>query len=548
MKKNSFIEGTIIATLAIVITKILGMIYVIPFCAIIGAQGKALYGYAYNIYSLFLEISTAGVPNAVSKIVNEFNTLNRQEAKIRTYKLGKRILCVIAVITFIALFLLAPLIGKIIIADMSGGNTPEDVAFVIRCVSFAILVFPFLSVSRGFFQGHNIIYVSSFSQVIEQLARVTVIIGGSYIALNCLHLSLTHAVGVAVFGAFVGGAFALLYVYRKLFKYKTELYLDKDFKEKDAITNKEIIKKIIKYAIPVIVISIAFTIYNNVDMLFLLRTMEHLGFATADVEFIATGISTWAVKICIIITSVGLGLSSSLIPAMVEAYTLKNYKDVNRKFNKAMEIIIFISVPMCVGISMLSAPIWRIFYAYDNYKLGASILSVCIFAPLFTNLFTVANYTLQSVNKFKMVYIAAITGIALNIILDVPCMLLLNMFNVPAYYGVTLATVIGLSTTVIIAMFFLRKEYDFKYQEIFRVMKKSIIPLVIMIMGVLILKNILNVNYGSRLSCIIYVAIISIVGAVIYFFIAYKLKLIDEVLGKEFISKIKSRFKIKKRS
>ena len=35
MKKNGFIEGTIVATLGILIVKIIGVIYVIPFNAII---------------------------------------------------------------------------------------------------------------------------------------------------------------------------------------------------------------------------------------------------------------------------------------------------------------------------------------------------------------------------------------------------------------------------------------------------------------------------------------------------------------------------------
>ena len=69
MRKSSFIEGTLIATLAIVFTKVLGIIYVIPFYAIVGTLGSALYAYAYNIYVMFLDISTAGIPNAISKIV-----------------------------------------------------------------------------------------------------------------------------------------------------------------------------------------------------------------------------------------------------------------------------------------------------------------------------------------------------------------------------------------------------------------------------------------------------------------------------------------------
>ena len=98
MKKNSFIEGTLIATFSIFLVKILGMVYVIPFYAIVGSQGAALYAYAYNIYGLFLEISTAGIPNAVGKLINELNTLNKQEAKVRTFKLGKKVLSFLGII------------------------------------------------------------------------------------------------------------------------------------------------------------------------------------------------------------------------------------------------------------------------------------------------------------------------------------------------------------------------------------------------------------------------------------------------------------------
>ena len=71
MKKSNLLEGTIIATAAIIITKILGMLYVIPFYAVVGVRGSALYAYAYNIYVIFLDISTAGIPSAMAKITKE---------------------------------------------------------------------------------------------------------------------------------------------------------------------------------------------------------------------------------------------------------------------------------------------------------------------------------------------------------------------------------------------------------------------------------------------------------------------------------------------
>ena len=540
MKKNSFIEGTIIATLCIVIVKVLGMVYVIPFYAIVESAGAALYAYAYNIYGLFLEVATAGIPNAVSKIINEYNTLDKQEAKIRTFKIGKRLLSVIAIIAFLILFIFAPQIAGLIIGDITGGNTIEDVTFVIRCVSFALLVFPFLSVSRGFFQGHNIISVSSVSQVIEQLARVLVIICGSYIALKWLHLDLTTAVGVAVFGAFIGGLCALFYVRSKLKQNKKALALDETFLVKDEVTNKEIIKKIIKYAIPVVIVSIAFTIYNNVDMILVLRTMNYLGMDAEEVEFIATGVSTWAPKISIVITSIVLGLSASLIPNMVEAFTLKKYDELNHKFNKSLQIILFISLPMCVGISLLASSVWTVFYGYNS--LGTSILTVAIFAPLFSNLYTVCNHTLQSMNKFKWVYISSITGIVLNALLDVPFMLLFDFIGVPAYYGATLATVVGFGVTVIIAMIYLKREFQFKYTDTKNALIKILLPLIVMIVVVLLMKLFIPIDYDSRFACVMYIAVIALVGALTYFIISHKMGLMDDILGKNYLQRLKSRF------
>ena len=55
MKKNSFIEGTFIATASVILVKILGMIYVVPFYIIVGSKGGALYSYAYNIYVIFFK-------------------------------------------------------------------------------------------------------------------------------------------------------------------------------------------------------------------------------------------------------------------------------------------------------------------------------------------------------------------------------------------------------------------------------------------------------------------------------------------------------------
>ena len=98
MYKSTFLKGAFIATLGIVITKLLGVLYVIPFHAIIGEKGGALYGYAYTIYLVFISISSAGIPLAMSRIVSEYQTLGYHNAKKRAFALGKRIALLLGVV------------------------------------------------------------------------------------------------------------------------------------------------------------------------------------------------------------------------------------------------------------------------------------------------------------------------------------------------------------------------------------------------------------------------------------------------------------------
>ena len=217
LKKNSFISGAIIATMGIVIVKIIGLLYVIPFNAIIGERGGALYGYAYNVYQLFLGVSSAGFPFAISKLISEYNALGYKKAVRDTYDVSKKIILLISVIVFLVLFIFAPQIGKLIIGNSTGGSSYQDIGYVIRMISFSILVIPYLSVTKGFLQGNKYITPTSMSQIIEQIVRVIIILVGSYLCLKVFNLGLTKAVGIAVSGAFFGGLFAFLYLKRLSF-------------------------------------------------------------------------------------------------------------------------------------------------------------------------------------------------------------------------------------------------------------------------------------------------------------------------------------------
>ena len=543
MKKNSFIEGTVIATVFIFLVKILGMLYVVPFYSIVGSRGAALYSYAYNIYLIFLSISSAGIPNAISKLISEYETLGYLEAKTRTYKISKKIISSLSIISFVLLFVFAKPIAHLIIGDMTGGNTISDIAFVIRCVSVSILVVPFLSVTKGYLQGHKIMTPSSVSQLIEQVVRIGIMLLGSYLIYKVFNGTLTLAVGVSLLGAFFGALVADIYLIIKIKHNKNVLHLDKEYK-KDAITNKDIIKKIASYSIPIIIINLITNVYSSTDMILVSRTIQHLGYSANDVEFITSSISTWCPKISMIINSIVLGMTMSLIPNIVSSYVSKDYKNVNLKINKALQLILYTSIPMTVGISILAKPIWTIFYNTNPY--GSLILSINIFTALLVNINISTSTMLQSMNKFKAVYLSVILGFVTNGILDVPMMYLCNAIGIESFIGSIIATCIGYFLSIGVSIHYLKKESkDLKFSKTIHMTYKILFAVIIMFIILFALNKTLPFNLYNRRDALIVTVINSIIGAIIYIFITYKLGVIKDVFGKELINKIRSKLHLK---
>lgn len=517
MKKNSFIGGAFIATLGIIIVKVIGLLYVIPFNAIIGEQGGALYGYGYNIYNLFLSISSAGFPFAISKLTSEYAALGLKKAVKDTYKIATRLILVISVVMFIILFIFAPQIGKLIIGDVSGGNTYEDIGFVIRMVSFAILVVPFLSVTKGFLQGHKFITPTSISQIIEQIVRVAVILIGSYLALKVFNCDMKTAVGIAVSGAFFGAVAAYVFLRIKLKKSKI---LNEQVKESSSISRKEIGKKILLYSIPFIIISLVYNLYNTVDMILVSRTMNDiLKFPVSTTESVVSVFTTWGVKLNSILLAITTGLTTSLIPNIVSSYAKGNMDDVNNKFNKALQFILLIIVPLTLFLSLLVKPVWTLFYGTSIY--GPRVYKMFVFAALFGGFYSIVVNTLQGLNKYKLVITTVLIGLLINTLLDVPFMLFMNNLGYEVSHGAVIAAIIGYSTSIIISLVVLNKKYKFKFSDTAKKLPGYIISWSIFVFVICILKLFIPTTLHGRLIQIPVLSLYGIISFGIYILINY---------------------------
>ena len=545
MKKNTFLEGAMIATIGIVLCKIIGLVYVIPFYAIIGTQGGALYSYAYSIYAIFLSLSNSGIPVAVSKVISEYNTLGYVKAKERAFQMASIVIIGLGIFFFLVLVIFAPTIASVILGDIQGGNTLEGVTLVIRVVATALLIVPIESVTQGYFQGHKIMVPPTMANVIEQLVRVIVIVAGSFVALQVFHLSLETAVGIAVFGATIGCLVAYFYLLRVLKKNKKKIEETALVASHEPrISRKTILKKIIYYALPFVMIDVMNSAYGMVDTLTVVSGLTDLGYDAVTTETAIGVIATWATKLNMIVASIALGITVSLIPNIASSYVKKNWKGVSRKMNQALQALSLTTIPMAFGLSFLAAPVWVIFYGYN--ALSIDIFRLYILQAITFSFYTTLVNLIQTMNRTKLGMGILGGSFIAKYLLNVPIMKLCYSIGIPAYYGPIFTTLLTQSVSVLLILIIMRKDYQVAYRKTI-VLTIKVLLITGVMLGILSIMNLfIPVAVQSRWMAILITILYAGVGAIIYCVLGYRHHVFQEVFGNDILERILRKFHLKK--
>lgn len=541
MKKNTFIEGAFISTFSILICKIIGLLYVIPFYSLIGNKGGALYSYAYSIYAIFLSLSTCGIPLAISKNISEYNELGYHKAKNDVYKIGKYVILGLGLLSCLILLIFAPNIAYLIIGNVEGGNTIEDVSTAIRIVSLSLLIVPSLSVTRGYLNGHKMILPTSISEVLEQVVRVLVIVVGSFLTIKVFNLPTNVAVYIAVAGAGIGALVALIYLKLKLKRNKDAIVNESE--NEPEYRKKDILKKIVLYALPFVVIDLIRSAYGMVDSFTVVKTMVNLGYDVSVAETTIGVLSTWATKLNMIVASVALGFVTSLIPNIAGSAAKKDLKDVNNKINESYKTLLFVVLPMTIGLSFLAQPVWVAFYGYNSLSIG--IFKYYILQAIIFCVYTIALNLAQSMNQSKISLGSLLVSFLLKVVLNIPMMKLFVMMGIEAYYAPIITNILVQGSITLFIMLALKHKFKFDYKDTTKAILKMILTLTIMVLILSGLSLIIPLTVTSRLKAILTIIPYILVGATVYIGMSYKIGLLNDIFGAKKIKAIMNKVKSK---
>lgn len=520
---SKLLRGTFILTLGTIISKMLGLFYVIPFYHIVGDDGNALYSFAYIPYTIFISMATAGVPLAVSKFISKYNALEEYAVGRKLFKSGLLIMMCTGILSFIVLYLLAPVLAEF--SPNDSNVTVKDGTTVIRAVSFALIVVPFMSLIRGFFQGHQSMGPSAVSQVIEQIVRIVFVLAGAFVVLNFMNGSITQAVSVATFAAFigaVGGLLSLLWYWYKRKPYLDELLL-KDKGTMD-ISLKEMYKEIIVYAAPFVFVGIANPLFQFIDQLTFSRAMESIGLAKEAVSAFAV-LNFQTHKLVIIPVSLATAFSLTLVPSITKAFVAEDHTNLNRQLNQAFQVLLYLTLPAVVGLSLLAEPIFTLFY--DHKELGTEVLRIYAPVAILFAYFLVTAAILQGINEQRFTVLSLLVGLLVKLSLNIPLIKLMET------QGAVVATAIGYTAAIAINLYVIKKFANYPFRLVLRRGLLIVLFTLLMFIGTGTVYKLLTLflSPANDFQAFLIVIICASVGAGIYFYLGLKTKLIYFLFG-----------------
>lgn len=522
---SNLVKGTAILTIGLFLSKALGLLYVIPFYAIVGEENIGLYQYAYIPYNLALAVAISGAPLAISKFVSKYNAIGDYATGRKLMKSGMLLMVLTGILSFLVLFFMAEPIAKLVIADDEQIFTIEEITSVIRWVSYALLAVPLMSIVRGYLQGNQKFEPTSVSQLVEQIVRIIVVLVGAFFVVNVLDLSPRTAVNFAVFAAFIGALAGLVVLYKYWMKYKPEFtQLYESSPPASNITFMEMYKEVIGYTIPFVLVGVINPLYQFVDMITFNNAMKSIGLSSVTDTYL-TMLNFLTHKIVMIPVMVATGFSMALIPVITNYYAKKDQNGITRSLDQTFQIMLFLTVPMVIGLMVLSDEFYT--FLYSESSIGAAVLATYAPVAILFGLFSVTAAILQGIDKHKWIVFTSLAGLLVKMILNIP---LIKLFEVN---GAIAATGIGYGVAVFINIVVISKTLHYRSKMVIR--RTILIGIFNVIMFVAVhftLKALLAISpVDGKMQALLYVMICAFVGAVVYGILSLKSGLAQKLFG-----------------
>ena len=493
MKKNIFKTFSLIFIIT-VISKFLGLFRDIVFAKYYGT------GYVANAFFAAIRIPTQLVDiilssAIVSTFVPIFNQVLQKDGKDKANKFANNFVNIVALIST-AIAIIGIIFAPQIVKALAGGFDTQTFNLTVELIkiTFPMIIFTAIAYSLvGFLQSYGQFNIPA---MISAVSNLVIII---FLLLFREKFGIHGVAGCMLF------AWLLQVLIQVPFakKYGYPFILHIDFKDEN-------IKRVFLLSIPILISTAVLPINNLVST----RLASGMGDnAVSAMEY--------AYKLYVVISGVfTYAIGNIIFPEMSRASADDNKKEYKEIINKAMRMMIYILIPLTIGITIFSKDIISVIYERGEFTaestlITSSILTFFSVGIIGSGIVEVMNKAFYAKQDTKSPLIAGIIMIIINVIL---CVTLSKFLDVK---GLALATSITAIVNAITLMYMANKNVKIITKELGTFIAKVVISALVMGVVVYLLNNYLQ---ASSLINIFRMIIGVAMGVVTYYLMTYLLK------------------------
>ena len=395
--KTSFIKGAAILVAAGMIVRVLGFVYRVYLSNLIGAEGMGLISLISPIYSLIILTLTSGVSIAVSRLIAEEKAKGNECNTGRITRMAALIVGAGGLAASLILFVAGHFIANVLLKD---SRTYLSIIALVPCIPIVALQ----SAIKGYFYGSQKVTPNALSNITEQIVRIGLVMA---LLTYAMGLGLEYTCALVTVGSAIGEIFNLGVVYTAYIIDRKRAVRTGKLRRK-----REIGRTILGISIPVSATRFITSIIGTVESILIPRRLlaGGLDYAGSIAELgRLSGMVSPLIFFPSVITS---SLATTLVPAISEAVSLKNYPLANRRISRSLNISFLMGFIFMAVFMNFSKEIGDMLYAKEN-------IGHMLYLMSFTCIFMYAQQTfigiLNGFDRQKEALISTVCGDAVRI-------------------------------------------------------------------------------------------------------------------------------------
>ncbi len=403
-KGQNFLHGAAIYTVGIILVKVLGAVYKIPLGNILDDEGFAFFDITYKIYNFFLTVATAGLPVAMSRLISEADSLDRDNQVYRIFK--------VSTVTFLALGAVGTALMMLFPAEIAAYMHKVQTARSIFIMAPSVVLVCVTAAYRGYAQGHGDMIPTTVSQVIETAVKVVVGLGAAGYLYKAGY-SMEICVAGAILGTTVSSVAAMLYMVVKVHR-KYKVRPGPEAKDK-APSNGWVLSNLLRIGIPITISTSIMSIIQVMDAQITMARLQGAAGYSDTAAGVLYGVYGKAMTVYNVPSAFVVPFLSSIVPAVAAARMKQGNEAATDLSESALRMSTLLCLPMAVGMAVLAEPCMRVLYPQSAGQ-GALLLFELGITCYFMTMSLMTNSILPAYGNERLPLVSILLGGAAKVL------------------------------------------------------------------------------------------------------------------------------------